>query len=112
MGCPDLLLSSVTCLVWDPVDAAGSARMVADRVFFFSLGRAAIIGSLCLAVLREYMSVGHSPLSRGRVGAPAHEYPDPFRLVLFWAELLGSAFQSDCVATKNGLEVSRPGSFW
>ena len=34
--------------------------MVADRVFFFSLGRTAIIGSLCLAVLREYMSVGHS----------------------------------------------------
>ena len=35
--------------------------MVAERVFFFSLGRAAIIGSLCLAILREYMSVGHSP---------------------------------------------------
>ena len=35
--------------------------MVADRVFLFSLGRAAIIGSLCLAILREYMSVGHSP---------------------------------------------------
>ena len=27
---------------------------------FFSLGRAAIIGSLCLAILGEYMSVGHS----------------------------------------------------
>ena len=34
--------------------------MVADRVLFFSLGRAAIIGSLCLAILREYMSVGRS----------------------------------------------------
>ena len=36
--------------------------MVADRVFLFSLGRAAIIGSLCLAILGEYMSVGHSRL--------------------------------------------------
>ena len=40
--------------------------MVADRIFFFSLGRAAIIGSLCLAILGEYMSVGHSRL-RGYV---------------------------------------------
>ena len=32
----------------------------------FSLGRAAIIGSLCLAILGEYMSVGHS-LRQGTV---------------------------------------------
>ena len=32
--------------------------------FFFSLGRAAIIGSSCLAILREYMSVGHSHSKR------------------------------------------------
>ena len=34
--------------------------MVADRAFLFLLGWAAIIGSLCLAILREYMSVEHS----------------------------------------------------
>ena len=36
----------------------------ADRVFLFSLGRAAIIGSLCLAILGEYMFVGHSLATR------------------------------------------------
>ena len=34
--------------------------MVADHVLFLSLGVAVIIGSICLAILKWYMSVGHS----------------------------------------------------
>ena len=34
--------------------------LIAFSFVSISLGRAVIIGSLCLAVLRKYMSVGHS----------------------------------------------------